>query len=169
MELSLPRNSWKHKGAKGVEGGTIRVEFWRWRSNRLSEPVQGSGSSVQAEQVAIHEKAKKGAFLSHTTAFGAQILAIANNINHGRNLGNAPFFVAVFEYRNRILRETIDGLNLPPSPSLSAPQRFRRMPTSRFLIILLWTLLLVVLLRLRRPRPARHRPRLRSSTTFWTF
>ena len=97
-------------------GRSSKLEFWDYQVTHLVPVVPQGGSNAANEQIRLHEKAKKGAFLSHTTAFGKQVPSGHTNVVRGQKTSTLPVFVAVIEYRSRMLLETIDGLNLPPAP-----------------------------------------------------
>ncbi|KAI9027753.1 hypothetical protein DFJ74DRAFT_703835 [Hyaloraphidium curvatum] len=107
--------------AKGVEGGKIMVEFWRAFPSAKQRPVR-TRAPVAPHRTRIHEKAKK-AFLTHTTGYGDPILAPTSRSSKTEwtKLDDAPLATFVFEYRSRLILETL-GFDLgSPAEELPVP------------------------------------------------
>ncbi|KAI9034597.1 hypothetical protein DFJ74DRAFT_24718 [Hyaloraphidium curvatum] len=96
---------------EGSEAGQIRVEFWRWRvrsrgARRRNPDPDSDDDYGGAQQVALHERAKKGALLSHTTDFDDPLDEELPPID-GEVVGDEPLAVVAFEYRSRGLLEAL--------------------------------------------------------------
>ncbi|KAI9027777.1 hypothetical protein DFJ74DRAFT_755170 [Hyaloraphidium curvatum] len=108
----------------GVPGGQMKIEFWSY--TRMGTRATGTSESSKDQQVSIHEKAKKGGFLSHTTSYGDALPGKLTSFVVGHRVGNRPLATLVLEYRSRPLLEAL-GFHLPAEARQAGNQAQERL------------------------------------------